>query len=86
MTRKKEAEKSERQTGGTVKRRIRLKNASDVARYMSRCIRSVEQVGGEAEANLSYKKVSMAVMLLKAIEVSSLEERIKDLEQRTGEK
>jgi hypothetical protein len=63
--------------------RIRLKTAKDVARYMARCIRRAEQGG---DCGDSYKLVTMASMLLKAVEVASLEERIKDLEQRTGER
>jgi hypothetical protein len=44
---------------------------------MARCIRRAEG-GGSDSAN--YKLVMMASMLLKALEVSSLEERLEKLE------
>ena len=62
--------------------RIRLKTAKDVARYMAKCIRRAEQGG---ECGDSYKLVTMASMLLKAVEVASLEGRIEALEKLSKE-
>jgi hypothetical protein len=59
------------------KRLGKLKSASDVARYMAKCIRRTEGGGDE---NVYYKRVMMASMLLKALEVSALEERVSRLE------
>ncbi len=68
------------------KKRIgKLKSAHDVAKYIARCIRQTEGGGDE---NRQYKLVTMASMLLKAIEVSYLEDRISALEsvlQKKGE-
>lgn len=69
---------------GVPKKRIgKLKTAKDVAKYIARCIRKTEQGG---EDNRNYKLVMMASMLLKAIEISSLEDRIEKLEKTFQEK
>jgi hypothetical protein len=61
------------------RRRIgKLKTASDVAKYIARCIRKTEGGGDE---NRQYKQVMMASLLLKALEASSLEVRISKLEE-----
>jgi predicted GTPase len=66
------------QSVSSTKRRVgKLKTANDVAKYMASCIRRAEG-GGSDSAN--YKLVMMASMLLKALEVSSLEERLEKLE------
>lgn len=66
------------------KRRIgKLKSAQDVAKYIARCIRQTEGGGDE---NRNYKLVMMAGILLKALEVSSLERRIDSLEERISKR
>jgi hypothetical protein len=60
----------------------RLKTATDVAKFIARCIRKTEGGGDE---NRKYKQVMMASMLLKAIELSDLEERVSSLERRLVE-
>lgn len=71
--------------GGEMAKRIRvpLKTAQDVQKFQARCIRRA-MTGGDMPVNDSYKLCTMASMLLKSIEVASLEERIKRLEQRSG--
>ena len=63
------------------RRRIRLKSARDVCRYISSCIRRAEHAGGGETDNVFYKRVMMASMLIKALEVSELEQRLERLEQ-----
>jgi len=53
--------------------------AQDVRKYIARCIKSAENHGEVTEC---YKKTMMASMLLKAVEVASLEARIEQLEGR----
>jgi hypothetical protein len=64
-----------------------LRNAKDVARYMSRSIKRAERREGGDDPNIYYKLVTMASMLLKAIEVSTFEDRIarieKEIDKRT---
>ena len=55
------------------------KSASDVAKYIARCIKRTER--GEGDGNTNYKLVMMASMLLKAIEGAELEKRIEKLER-----
>ena len=61
--------------------RIRLKSAKQICNYISSCIRRAEQAGGGDADNVFYKRVMMASMLIKALEVSDIEERIKKLEE-----
>jgi hypothetical protein len=61
------------------KRIGRLKSAQDVAKYIAKCIRRGE---GGIDQNFMYKQVMMASMLLRAIEISSLEQRIEKLEDK----
>ena len=61
--------------------RLRLKRPQDVAKYMARCIRRVERGGEGADANLNYKCVMMASMMLKAFEAGEMEERLAKLEK-----
>jgi hypothetical protein len=68
------------------KRIGRLKTASDIARYMARCIRRVERGGEGGDSNENYKLVMMASVLVKTLEVSSLERRIQKLEEVIGGK
>ena len=64
----------------TPRKRIgRLKTAEDVRKYIARCIKSSENHG---EVTDCYKKTMMASMLLKAVEVASIEERLTQLEGR----
>ena len=66
----------------TPRRRIgRLKTAKDVAHYIARCIKLSERGGDTEGANTYYKLCCMGSMLLKAIEVSTFEERIERLEE-----
>lgn len=58
--------------------RVRLKTPKDVCRYISSCIKRAERGGGD---NTFYKRVMMASMLMKALEVSEIEERLKHLEE-----
>ena len=60
------------------KRVKRLKTAKDVAGFIAACI--ADTVGGGDE-NKNYKLCMMACMMLKAIEVSDLEERVIQLER-----
>jgi hypothetical protein len=60
--------------------RVRLKSARDVARFQARCIRAA--LTGEGGTTKWYNLVNMSSQLLKAIEVSSLEERISKLEDK----
>ena len=62
------------------KRIGRLKSASDVRAFIARCIRESAREGGTS-STVHYRNVMMATMLLKAIEVSAIEERINKLEQ-----
>jgi len=52
-----------------------------VARYISRCIKKAEQGGEDSSANTYYKLVTMASILLKAIETATFEDRIARLEE-----
>ena len=61
--------------------RIPLRSASDVARYMARCIREGHKAGG-GDSVRWYRQAMIASLLLKALESSQLEERIVVLEQR----
>jgi hypothetical protein len=65
------------------KRIGRLKTAQDVAKYVARCIKLAERQGEGAE-NKYYKQVMMASILLRAVEASSFEERISQLEKARG--
>ncbi len=74
------AKRQETNARGQPRRRIgRLKTPQDVARFMAKCIKAAARGEGE---NRNYKLVNMASQLLKAIEVSSLEERISKLEDK----
>lgn len=55
-----------------------LKTGQDVVRYLARCIKRTER--GEGGSNENYKLAMMASMLLKGIEISTLEDRISQLE------
>lgn len=66
------------------KRIGRLKTAQDVAKYIARLIKRTERGEGAAEENRNYKLTMMASILLKAIEVSTLEKRIEKLEQKVN--
>jgi len=59
----------------------RLQSAWDVELYQARIIKQASRGGGEV-VNECYKLCMMASMLVKTLEVSSLEERIADLERR----
>ena len=63
--------------------RIRLKSAQDVCKYISSCIRRTEREGGETTY---YKRVMMAAMLVKALEIAELEKRVEELEKHLAEK
>ena len=81
---KKTAKQTEGNTESTSRKRIgKLKTAHDVAKYMARCIRKAE---GGGDSNRYYKQVMMASMLLKAIEASSLEDRLAKLESIVSER
>ena len=62
----------------------RLESASDVAKYVARCIRDAHREEGGNETKF-YRRVLMASMLLKAVETASLERRINTLEKRLNE-
>lgn len=68
----------------TSKRIGRLKTSTDAAKFMARCIRG--GVRGEGDMNTNYKLVMMASMLVKTLEVSSLEQRIEQLERTLKQK
>lgn len=55
-----------------------MKTASDVAQFMARCIRRAAR--GEGDGTTEYKLVMMASMLVKTLEVASLEKRIEQIE------
>ncbi len=65
------------------KRSIPLRNAFDGQRYIARLINEVHR--GEIEAATGTKLVYMALGLLKFIELSAVEERLKQLEQTVKE-
>ncbi|MFH0990270.1 MAG: hypothetical protein V1799_09695 [bacterium] len=83
MASKKERKKATSEHLPKPRQRIRLKSARDVCRYISSCIRRAEQGGGD---NTFYKRVMMASMLIKALEVTELEERIEKLETTARER
>jgi hypothetical protein len=59
----------------------KLKTVGDVAKYIARCIRRGE---GGVDGTRMYRQVMMASILLRAIEISSLEERVEALEDKAG--
>lgn len=83
MARKKYQKKPETEPQPKPRKRIRLKTAKDVVRYISSCIKRAEKGGGD---NTFYKRVCMASMLIKALEVSTLEERLSRLEEIAEER
>lgn len=60
----------------------RLETASDVRKFLARMVKSAVKGGGGTKTNDAYKISLMAAQLLKAIEVSELERRITELEQK----
>ena len=65
----------------TKRKRIgKLQTAKDARRYIARCIRTAERENTSESVNTHYKLVMMASMLVKAIEMADLEERITKLE------
>ena len=57
----------------------RLETAQDISRYIARCIKKAER-GGEGDALRWYGLTTMSAVLLKAIEASTFENRIRALE------
>jgi hypothetical protein len=78
MDAKKRTEKADNGTRIKPRARVRLKNAKDAARYIASCIKRAERGG---EGNELYKRVCMASILIKALEVATLEERMAQIEQ-----
>jgi hypothetical protein len=59
--------------------RVRLKSASDVAKFQARCIRAA--LSGQG-GTLYFNLVNMSSQLLKSLEVAELEKRIEKLEEK----
>ncbi len=70
-------------TISTVRIRVgRLDSVENVARYQARLIkRASKPGGGDSTVNDCYKLCVMASMMIKSLEVSDLEKRIKALEE-----
>jgi len=68
-----------------IQKRVALKTAEDIRKFMARCVRlAFRGEGGAGEVNEYYKLVNMASQLLRAVEVADLDKRLETLEDQIG--